>query len=78
MKKNIHNDVLNHVLNHVSKTNLLKTSNHFNKKSISCHRMDCLLKVVCRCTECSFYYCYEHVQTHPHPRENLEIVENTA
>lgn len=70
MKKSTHNDVLNHI----SKTNLVETSNQSNRKSISCHRMDCLLDVICRCTECSFYYCVEHVQTHPHPREKLEII----
>ncbi len=70
MKTSTHKDVLNHV----SKTSLVKKSNQANKRSISCHRMNCLLKVVCRCTVCSFYYCVKHVQTHIHPREELEII----
>jgi len=71
MKKPRHTDILNQASN----SNLLNTSGRSYKKSISCHRMDCLFKVVCRCTECSFYYCYEHVQVHPHSREKLELVE---
>jgi hypothetical protein len=45
-----------------------------SQESPLCHRMDCLLQVVVKCTECSFYYCHEHIQTHPHPREKLEIL----
>ena len=70
-------NVLDNLSNQITKANKPARSTHVNKKAISCHRLYCLSKVVCRCTECSFYYCYEHVQTHPHPREKLEILEDT-
>ena len=60
---------------HITQTNVMKTSNVGNKEPISCHRVDCFLKVICKCTECMFYYCYEHIQSHPHPREKLEILK---
>jgi hypothetical protein len=60
---------------HITQTNLMKTSNIINKEPISCHRVGCFLKVICKCTECMFYYCYEHIQSHPHPREKLEILK---
>ena len=72
MNKNVRDESSDHL----SRANRLNTSTDANKKPISCHRLYCLSKVVCRCTECSFYYCYEHVQTHPHSRKKLEIVED--
>lgn len=62
------------VSNHISNAKTTRYTKKSTEKEIICHRLDCRMPVVCRCKECEFYYCYDHVQPHPHSREKLEII----
>lgn len=45
--------------------------NHDN----SCNAVDCLFKPISRCTICSEYYCYSHVNEHAHSLDSFEILK---
>ena len=62
------------ILNHIKQKEIVENPKKYNENGILCRRLDCRLPVVCRCTECEFFYCYEHLKQHPHPSEKWEII----
>ena len=44
-------------------------------ETTKCVSLPCENRVICRCTICSEYLCYEHTQTHPHAMTNFEVLK---
>ena len=44
------------------------------KEILRCVSQSCDNRVICRCTICSEYLCYEDTQHHRHPMINFEVL----
>ncbi len=44
------------------------------KETLQCISQSCYNRVICRCTVCSEYLCYEDTQQHRHPIINFEVL----
>lgn len=50
-------------------------NNEVENHDYCCNAVGCFSKPISRCTLCTEYYCYLHVNGHVHPIDNFEILK---
>ena len=57
-----------------AKTTLAQLKTKKTKEILRCVSQSCSNRVICRCTVCLEYLCYEHTQQHRHTMINFEVL----